>query len=42
MSETIYDSEASRLRPGATPSLTRQESARLAPPDTLPAGLLHR
>jgi hypothetical protein len=40
MSETIYDSEASRLRPGATPSFTRQESARLAPPDTSPGAAM--
>jgi hypothetical protein len=37
MNETIYDSEASRLRPGAPASVTRDDTARLAAPGT-PAG----
>jgi hypothetical protein len=37
MTETIYDSEASRLRPGAPASVTRENTARLATPAT-PAG----
>jgi hypothetical protein len=34
MSETIYDSEAARLRPGAPASVTREDVARLAAPAT--------
>jgi hypothetical protein len=37
MSETIYDSEAARLRPGATASVTRENAARLAAPATTPS-----